>query len=127
MRSRMFKIISIIFVVMILMLTLKLILSDIIKGNNIVWLDKVLDIAFMVSVIALIFSTVVTAIFSIRDCIRKEGRQYVDKFLLKVVSIFVLLFVFRYNDGNYLNGVVYHALIWIIVPRAYDYITSNEQ
>lgn len=127
MRSRMFKIISIIFVVMICLLSVKVTLGDIIRQNNIVWLERVLDIALMASVIVLILSTIVTAIFSIRDCIRKEGRQYIDKFLLKVVSIFVLLFVFRYSEGDYLKGVVYPALIWIIVPRAYDYITSNEQ
>ncbi|MBE5935217.1 MAG: hypothetical protein E7262_05435 [Lachnospiraceae bacterium] len=127
MRSKLFKVVSTIFAAMILLLSLNLLLSDIIAKNKIVWLDKVLDIAFMVSVILLILSTIVAAIFSIRDCIRKEGRQYVDKFLLKVVCIFVLLFVFRYSDKNYMEGVVYPALIWIVVPRAYDYITSNEQ
>lgn len=126
MRNTMFKIISIAFVTVLLLFCINLGLGDILANNNIEWLETALRIAFIVSVVVLFLGTVFAAILSVRECVKKEGRQYVDKFLLKVLCIFVLLFVFNYAEGNYIKGVLYPALIWIIVPRAYDYITSNE-
>ena len=126
MRNKMFKIISVIFVAVLLLFCTNLAVGDMLSNTKIEWLENVLHIAFIVSVVLLIISTVFAAILSVRECVKKEGRHYVDKFLLKVLCIFVLLFVFNYSDGDYLKGVVYPALIWIIVPRAYDYITSNE-
>lgn len=127
MRNRMFKIIACLVGVLILLLATDALLAKVVAKKAIVLIAKIFDVAIMVCVIALILCAIMSAILSVKECIAKEGRQYVDKFLLKVVCIFVLLFFFRSGDGDYTKSIVYPALIWIVVPRAYDYITSNEQ
>ena len=109
MRNKMFRIISIIFVAVLALFCTNLAVGDMLSNTKLEWLENVLHIAFIVAVILLIVSTVAAAILSVRECVKKEGRQYIDKFLLKVLCIFVLLFIFNYSDGDYMKGVVYPA------------------
>jgi succinate dehydrogenase hydrophobic anchor subunit len=127
MRNRMFKIISCLVGVLLLLFAADALLAKVVAKKAIVVMGKIFDVAIGVCLVALVLSTIMAAILSVKECIAKEGRQYVDKFLLKVVCIFVLLFFFRSNETDYIKGILYPALIWIVVPRAYDYITSNEQ
>ncbi len=127
MRNRMFKIISCLVGVLLLLFAADALLAKVVAKKAIVVMAKIFDVAIGVCLVALVLSTIMAAILSVKECIAKEGRQYVDKFLLKVVCIFVLLFFFRSNETDYIKGILYPALIWIVVPRAYDYITSNEQ
>ena len=125
MKNTMFRIIACLVGVVALVFIINLSLDNIIVGSNITWLPKVMDIILKVSIVLLIISAVFCAILNVKDCIKSEGRQYIDKFLLKVVCIFVLLFWIGSPTKDYLGDIIYPALIWIIVPRAYDYITTK--
>lgn len=125
MKNTMFRIIACLVGVVALVFVVSLSLAQFDLGSKITWLPTVLDIILKVSVVLLILSAVFSAILNVKDCIKSEGRQYVDKFLLKVVCIFVLLFWIGSPTKDYLGDIIYPALIWIIVPRAYDYITTK--
>ena len=126
MKNRMLKVIAYLLAVVVLLHLSDLLLGNIIEKNNLNVLAKILDVAFIVGAVLLIFSIIIAAILNVKECVRKDGRQYIDKFLLKVICIFVFLFMINQLDTNYIDRILYPALAWIIIPRAYDFVTSNE-